>query len=259
MPTQINEDGTPVVAPTGPVQIDENGNPITDWRSSPTAKTTADVAALGARSGIRALLGLPDLAASIVQSTPASSPYDLISSETGVAPPADAPAPTGRTGEPFVPSEAVIHGISAATGKPLELSSDASPAMQKADQILPWLIPTGNQISRVKEAPGLFNKAMTFSRSELGSATDWFLSDEGQQWARDHGMGPVAQTIAGMIGGSARHAGSATVAPVVQKVTERPGGESGANYDVNKNIGVTAPLKSVADPDFELWQDQLRR
>jgi hypothetical protein len=90
---------------------------------------------------------------------------------------------------------------------------------------------------------------MTGARSELGNAADWFISDDMQKYAREHGWGPVAETVAGMLGGSLRHGVSAVGGKTMPIIAGRPGDESGQNYDINRNIGVTPPLKSVADPN----------
>ena len=90
---------------------------------------------------------------------------------------------------------------------------------------------------------------MTAGRSELGNSADWFISNDMQKWAADNGYSPAVQTLLGIIGGSARHAASAVGGKAMPIVAGRPGDESGQNYDANRNIGVTAPLKSVANPD----------
>ena len=255
----IDENGNPIVAPANapagaPIPVDENGNPI-DFRDTPTGQNIAAGAALGARSGIRAVTAIPDLVAATVQSGQniAWSPLDLIASETGQQPTeeeekATTPAPSNRG--PWLPSDEIIQDIGKLRGAPLELSPDASPAMQTADQILPWLIPTGNQVTRFNEAPGVFNKLMTAGRSELGNAADWFVSSDMQKWARDNGYSPAVQTLLGIVGGSLRHGVSAAGGKTMPLVAGRPGDESGQNYDANRAISPYAPpLKSVVDPD----------
>jgi hypothetical protein len=215
--------------------------PPVDWRAQPWAQNTAAGAALGARAGIRSLLGPADLVSSAGPALQRAS-ADQVSAETGGNYSGDeqrALAPTA----PSLPSELAIKGLG------IEMAPDASPAMQRADQILPWLIPTGNQFARIGEAAGPFNKVMTGARSELGNLADWFISDDMQQYARDHGWGPVAETVAGLVGASARHGVSAVGGKTMPIVAGRPGDESGRNYDVNRDIGVTPPLKSVADPN----------
>ena len=242
-------DTTNPFADMPPATANNAANPFADmpppgWRSTPAAQDTAAGAALGARSGIRALTAPFDLLANIVQGFGSPTAANIGMLEASASDPSLVnEAPATEPHSVWTPSEAAIKGFG------IGLSPDASPAMQTADQILPWLIPTGNQFTRINEAAGPFNKIMTGARSELGNATDWFLSDEGQQYAREHGWGPVAQAIAGVVGGSARHVASATAGKTMPIVAGRPDDESGQNYDVNRNIGVTPPLKSVADPD----------
>ena len=83
-----------------------------------------------------------------------------------------------------------------------------------------------------------------------GNAADWFISNDMQKWAADKRLQfPAAQTLLGIVGGSVRHAASAVGGKAMPVVAGREGDESGQNYDANRNIGVTAPLKSVADPN----------
>ena len=252
-----NPYGDLIPQPTPAANAPANANPYADlvpdfdWRSTPAAQDTAAVAALGARAGIRALASPLDLLANIVQGFGSSSAANIGMNEASSSDPSLVKeAPATEPHPVFTPSDAIIKGIGAARGVPLELGPDASPAMQTADQILPWLIPTGNQLTRVNEAPGVFNKLMTASRSELGNAADWFISDDMQKWARDNGYSPAVQTLLGIVGGSARHATSAVAGKTMPIVAGRPGDESGQNYDKNYAINPQAPpLKSVADPD----------
>ena len=246
---------------TPPVAGGGNGNPNpnpfsdftltpSDWRSTPTAKNVATGAQVGALSGIRVLSAIPDLLANVVQGFGSSNAANIGMDEASSSDPSLVKeAPATQPHPVWTPSEEIIKDIGAAHGTPLELGPDAPQWAKTTESVLPWLIPTGNQLTRVNEAAGPFNKIMTAGRSELGNAADWFISNDMQKWAADNGYSPAVQTLLGIVGGSARHVVSAVGGKAMPIVAGRPGDESGQNYDVNRNIGVTAPLKSVADPD----------
>ena len=247
---------TPPATGGGNVGVN-NPNPFSDftltpddWRSTPTAKNIATGAQVGALSGIRALAAPFDLLANIVQGFGSSSAANIGMNEASASDPSlTQEAPATQPHPVWTPSDEIIKDIGKAHGTPLELGDDAPQWAKTAETYLPWLIPTGNQVTRVNEAPGAFNKLMTAGRSELGNAADWFISNDMQKWAADNGYSPAVQTLLGIVGGSARHATSAVAGKTMPIVAGRPGDESGQNYDANRNIGVTAPLKSVADPD----------
>lgn len=221
-----------------------------DWRSTPTAQNVATGAQVGALSGIRVLSAIPDLLANVVQGFGSSDASNIGMNEASASDPSLVNEKPATEPHPvWTPSEEIIKDIGAAHGSPLELGDDAPQWAKTAETYLPWLIPTGNQLTRVKEAAGPFNKVMTAGRSELGNAADWFVSNDMQKWAADNGYSPAVQTLLGIVGGSARHVASAVGGKTMPLVAGREGDESGQNYDANRNIGVTAPLKSVADPD----------
>ena len=99
--------------------------------------------------------------------------------------------------QPWTPSEEIIKDIGKLHGAPLELGDNAPQWAKTTESVLPWLIPTGNQISRVGEAPGVFNKVMTVGRSELGNAASWFISNDirgdGRPTMAIHGGGAAAR------------------------------------------------------------------
>ena len=221
-----------------------------DWRQTPTAKNIATGAQVGALSGIRVLSAIPDLLANVVQGFGSSDASNIGMNEASASDPSLVDEKPATQPHPvWTPSEEIIKDIGAAHGSPLELGDDAPQWAKTAETYLPWLIPTGNQITRVKEAAGPFNKVMTAGRSELGNAADWFISNDMQKWAADNGYSPAVQTLLGIVGGSARHVASAVGGKTMPLVAGREGDESGENYDLNKKVGVTAPLKSVVDPD----------
>jgi hypothetical protein len=222
-----------------------------DWRSTPAAKNIATGAQVGALSGIRVLSAIPDLLANVVQGFGSPSAANIGMTEASSSDPSLVKeAPATQPHSVWTPSEEIIKDIGKLHGAPLELGDDAPQWAKTAEAVTPWLIPTGNQITRLKEAPGVFNKLMTAGRSELGNAADWFISDDMQKWARDNGYSPAVQTLLGIVGASARHATSAAGGKAMPIVAGRPGDESGQNYDVNRAISPNAPpLKSVVDPD----------
>ena len=216
---------------------------------------------LAARTGARAISAIPNLAATIAQSGPAlqRASADQVYAETGgnysgdaqkeMAPPVTAP---------WLPSEGLIKGLG------IEEDPNAGPAMKTADTLLPWLIPTGNQVTRVQEAAGPYNKVMTGLRSGAGAVADWAASDAAQEYAQEHGFGPVAQTLAGIVGGGVRTPIARALAPgVPAAVGARE--DAGERFQVNKDLvppdipsgtpegvvptSTVPPFKDVADPD----------
>jgi hypothetical protein len=159
----------------------------------------------------------------------------------------------GPTKDVFNPLESGIDKLG------LGMDPDAGTAMRTADSLLPWLAPTGNQIGRVAEAPGMFNKAATLGRSEVANATNWFLSGEAQKWAAEHGYGPLAQMIAGMVGGNATTIlgrPAAKAVPLVVPPKEGAGGTIEANKALlpppGSSTSTLPPLKDVADPNSSI-------
>jgi hypothetical protein len=156
----------------------------------------------------------------------------------------------GPTKEVFNPLESGIDALG------LTMDKDAGKPMQIADAVAPWLVPTGNQVGRVQEAPGAFNKVMTAGRSLMGSMVDWAASDEAQKWAEAHGASPLVQMIAGMTGGNARQGVARVGATQVPKIVP-PKSDAGATFDANKqllppngsDVSTVPPIRDVADPD----------
>jgi hypothetical protein len=218
-----------------------SSNPLTDALSA--AQPWADI---GTRTGIRVMTAPLNLLAAApgaiawgagklgMKFSDAPALYDTNGEK--IAGPAPTTLPT--------PSESIIHSLG------MDAPPDQTPAQQTTESIAPFLFPTGNQISRVLEAAGPFNKAMTFGRSELGNAADWFMSTDMQKWAADHGYSPAVQTILGILGASGRHLASAAGGKAMPLIAGREGDESGQNYDANRAISPNAPpLKSVVDPN----------
>jgi hypothetical protein len=224
-----------------------------DWRSTPTAQNIATGAQVGALSGIRVLSAIPDLLANAVQGFGGALPVPVDESAGFANAVTGQPTATPEkppSFHPWTPSEEIIKDIGKVHGTPLELGDDAPQWAKTTESVLPWLIPTGNQISRFSEAPGVFNKVMTVGRSELGNAADWFISNDMQKWAADNGYSPAVQTLLGIVGGSARHVASAAGGQAMPIVAGREGDESGQNWDANRKISPNAPpLKTVVDPD----------
>ena len=252
-PIPVDENGNPITAAPAassraPIPVDENGQPLTDQPPSIMARIGSALDAstpysdLGTRAGIRVLTAPYDLLANIVQGFGAPTAANIGMAEASQGTPSVVNEPAATQPHPvWSPSEAVINALG------VQMDPNASEGIKTADAILPWLIPTGNQLSRVNEAAGPFNKVMTGARSEAGNLADWFLSDEGQRYARDHGWGPVAETIAGIAGGSARHVVARTGGATLPTVA---GTDTGGDvYDVNRNIGVTPPSGAVLDPN----------
>ena len=205
---------------------------------------------LAASTGARVVGALPNVGATLLQSGPAlqRASADQVSAETGgnysgeaqkaLAPPVTAP---------WLPSEGLIDALG------IRMDSNAGPAMKTADTLLPWLMPTGNQLTRVQEAAGPFNKVMTGLRSGAGAVADWAVSDAAQQYAQEHGFGPIATTIAGMLGGSARTVAARPFAPAAKTIANPQAGEK---FDVNKalvppegsTVSTVPPFRDVADP-----------
>ena len=97
-----------------------------------------------------------------------------------------------------LPSQVAINALG------LQAPPDQSKASQTAESVLPWLIPNANTVGRISEAPGAVTKLLTAGRSVMGGLTDWAASDAAQEYAQEHGWGPLAQTLAGMAGTQAR-------------------------------------------------------
>ena len=242
-------------APAAPIPVDEQGNPITSngqpgeswfthWmnQNMPSFLQPANVheaSDLAARSYLRAN---PLLAAPNAAFVGGQLGGDLLARKTGFKSPDEAYTPIN-------PLESLIGG----TGE--EMAPDAGPGMRIADQILPWLRMSPSQGTRAAEAPGAFNTVMTAARSEAGNLTDWFLSDEAQQWAKDHGMGQLAQMLAGMAGGSVRTPATRVTTPFVRKVIP---GKSRASETVDETksldpdpqtgVSTVPDFRDVADP-----------
>jgi hypothetical protein len=174
---------------------------------------------------------------------------DALNRKLGVTP-ADAPVQP-----PFNPLERGIDALG------LTMDPNAGKPMQIVDAVAPWLIPTGNQVGRVQEAPGAFNKLMTAGRSVMGNMVDWAASDEFQKEAQAEGWGPLAQMIAGAVGGNVRQGVARVGATQVPKVVP-PKPDAGGTVDLNKqlippsqetpNVPVTStvpPFRDVADPN----------
>jgi hypothetical protein len=121
-----------------------------------------------------------------------------------------------------------------------------TPNEQLGESIAPWLIPTGNQFSRIGEASGMLNKVLTGLRSTGGSIFDWAASNEAQDLAQQYGGNTVAGLLAAIAGASVRHATARTAGTVMPYVFGKQGG--GKTYDVNRNIGVTPSLGQVSGP-----------
>ena len=272
-PIPVDENGNPIAASVAtagaestPIPVDENGDPITSngrpgessftrWMNAnaPSFLQPANVhtaADLPGRVGARVVGAVPNLVATIVQSGPAlqRASADQVSAETGGNYSGDAEAAAAPpVTVPWLPSEAVIKGLG------IEMGPNAGPAMKTADTLLPWLIPTGNQLTRVQEAAGPFNKVMTGLRSGAGAVADWALSDAAQQYAQEHGFGPLATTIAGMVGGGVRTPATRLVSSQAERLGTP---ESGEKFDVNKALlppegsttSTVPPFRDVADP-----------
>ena len=206
---------------------------------------------LPGRVGARVVGAVPNLVATVLQSGPAlqRASADQVAAETGGNYSGDAQAAAAPpVTAPWLPSEAVIKALG------IEMDPNASPAMKTADTLLPWLVPTGNQLTRVQEAAGPFNKVMTGLRSGAGAVADWALSDAAQQYAQEHGFGPVAQTIAGIVGGGVRTPVTRLVSTQAPRLANPDAPET---FDVNKKllppegstVSIVPPFKDVADPN----------
>jgi hypothetical protein len=197
-----------------------------------------------ARSGIRAL---PPVAAANALVGGANALSWLGQKYLGLAP--DQPL-LDTNGQPIgdgrisMPSEAIIHSLDLEPKQPL------TPGQQTTESVLPWLMPNSNMISRWREAPGLINKAYAVGKSELGAGIDWLASTAGQEYAREHGWGPVAETIAGMVGANVRPATSAVVNAVAPHVAGQ-GPEGGRKFDVNVKSGSLPPAGVVGGPTVQ--------
>lgn len=256
---------SPIIAPNSaatssplpqaqPIPVDEAGNPLA---SHEYQNTNLDAATHLLERG--ALRSNPILAIPNQVFVGGQLAGDWAAKKLGVRP-EDTPY------EPINPLESLIHGLGA------DIDPDAGPAMQTADAIAPWLRMSPSQGTRAGEAPGVFNKVTTALRSEAGNLTDWALSDQAQQWAKDHHLGPLAQMLAGMAGGTVRGPVQRAATPVVRKVipgqrdagekvdtaksldpepTPQPAGwtgvetPSGSGYEQTSTV---PPFRDVADP-----------
>jgi len=237
------------------IPIDENGNPTTA-APAPEAPTppTSIVAPNSANAPMRAIpvdeTGQPIAASHDYQNTNLdaathllergflrSNPFLAIPNQVFVGGQLGGDWLARKTGykssdEPYTPInplESLIHGLGA------DIDPDAGPTMQVADAVAPWLRLSPSQGGRVGEAGGAWNKIMTAGRSEVGNLTDWALSDEAQQWAKDYGMGPLAQMLAGFAGGTVRTPVTRAMTPFVRKVI--PGKEgAGKKVEMSENL-----------------------
>lgn len=202
----------PSATPLRIIPTDENGQPITPWRTQPWAQNIAAGAALGARTGIRVLSGIPNLAAALAQSGPGllSASADQVSAETGGNYSGDEQKKAMPVVKPMViPSEAIIHGISGATGKPLEMAPDAGMPMRVADFGAPFFLAGApGAVSRIGEAAGGVNKVAEGLGYLTGAGTDAGLSYLGGQLGQRYG-GDAGGFAGSMFGGAFR--------PVVQR------------------------------------------
>jgi hypothetical protein len=237
-------------------------------QGNPTMEAADRAVGPVARTGVRVLSAVPNLATTVMNSAAnaavtgdeggtydintgaydTSTPQAVASKTGGVGSDARFPLSTAPPQLP-TPSEALIDklGISA--------PPDQSTASKTAESILPFLFPNANTATRVSEAPGAFNKVMTLGRTEAGNAADWFVSGEAQKYAEAHGWGPVATAIAGMVGANASTAASRVATPFVPKVVgAKP--DAGETFDVNKDllppegstVSTVPTFKDVADP-----------
>ena len=141
-----------------------------------------------------------------------------------------------------LPSEVAVHALG------LDMPADASPGERIGTSIIPWLIPNANTLNRVGEAAGVTNKLMTAGRSVMGGMAGWAASSAAQDWAAQHGLGPLAQTLAGMTGATARGAAARTVGSALPSTIGIGAKEGRQAYDANRAVGVTPPVGAVAGP-----------
>ena len=286
-PIPVDENGNPIAAPpaavTGraPIPVDENGQPLAAAANEPSIAARANAAptpssptnALGMGPHLDAS-GQPEyltpaltpeqdanvraggnlVARTLLRANPVLAIPNALFTGTQEALNAASSKLGGPTKDVFNPVESGIHALG------LDMAPDASQPMRIADAVAPWLVPTGNQVGRVQEAPGLWNKATTLGRSEIGNLVDWAASDEAQQWAQAHGFGSLAQTIAGMVGGNARQGAARVVAAPATRAVVPAKPDAGAAVDVNKallppdgsTVSTTPPFKDVADPNSSI-------
>ena len=94
----------------------------------------------------------------------------------------------------------------------LDMPADASPGGRiLGDFNHPLAHSDANTLNRVGEAAGVTNKLMTAGRLVMGGMAGWAASSAAQDWAAQHGLGPLAQTLAGITGATARGAAARTV------------------------------------------------
>ena len=139
----------------------------------------------------------------------------------------------------------------------LDMPADASPGERIGTSIIPWLIPNANTLNRVGEAAGVTNKLMTAGRSVMGGMADWAASSAAQDWAAEHGLGPLAQALAGMTGATARGAAARTVGSALPSTIGIGAKEGRQAYDANRAVGVTPPVGAVAGPTLSTIESGL--
>jgi hypothetical protein len=195
------------------------------------------LSALGARTGIRVLGGLPNLAATLAQSGPGllSASADQVSAETGGNYSGDEQKKLMPPVKPmWEPSEAIIKGVGNVIGTPLELGPDASPAMKVADFALPFLAAGApGAAGRIGEASGLVNKAAEGLGYVGGAGIDAGLSYLGGQLGDEYIGGPQGAFIGSLIGGGTRPAVQRGFGWVGQKAIADP--NAGMIFDAMKN------------------------
>jgi hypothetical protein len=189
-PTSSAPTATPQVNPYDVIDPPPGPN----WRDSWWAKDTAAGAALGARTGIRVLSALPNLAVGA-----GNLGGWGISKLTGLP----------FTPQPM-PSEDIIHNISNISGKPLEMAPNASLPMKVADFGLPFLFMSGgggsNVISRMQEASGPLNKTAELAGHVAGATADAGLSYLGGILGDKYIGGPEGAFVGSLFGGGIRPA-----------------------------------------------------
>lgn len=286
----VDENGnpiTPAAAPAAPapapgasrsIVVDENGQPVTPQApdffhrniapylglAQPGDTSTSaylrnligwreatDQEKVQGASGIRAVAAPLDFLASVAQGFGNRLPAPIDESTGWANATTGTPTLTPEKGpafQPVLPSEALI----SATG--MTPNPNESAGLKTEESILPWLVPTPGTASRIAEAPSLVGKAVAGAGSTAMGAADWALSNEAQEQARQHGYGPMAQTVAGIAAPLARGAAFRTVGGIAHST----GGaeEGGEWYDLNRAEGRTPPFTEVASPAVQEFQNR---